>query len=420
MKRLAELQNGERLESFFVVASNRVGTTRKGDEFWTLTLRDVTGSMNGRVWQPSEACPQGLELPGVYTIVGRVDSYRDELQLVVDHMKPYRPTPEEYDSLVPASRWSPEVLESEIRAHIEANVRAAILKRLLLHAMDHPTVKPRLSVSPAASANHHAYRSGLAEHTLSMMRIATTLAGHYSAYYPGLVDGDLLIAGVLLHDLGKVWELEGDLAADYSTVGRLVGHIPMGAAFVADLARELGDIPDELVWELQHLVLSHHGQLEYGSPKRPKTIEAQILHYIDQIDAKTNTFFTALEKPGWTPFQRNMGRPLLNPADLRKTWTTPPPGETGTRGPGTAAGGDGPPTPSDDDAPPPEPYRDTSPESAERPRSAKSKPAPREARPKKEPASKPVGATPGSPSPEAPAPEPPPSTGTLNLFDGLE
>jgi hypothetical protein len=148
------------------------------------------------------------------------------------------------------------------------------------------------------------------------------------------VDGDLLIAGALLHDLGKVWELSGELATEYTTVGKLVGHIPMGATFVAELARELGDIPDELVWELQHLVLSHHGELAFGSPKRPKTLEAQLLHFVDNIDAKTNTILHEARKPGWTGFLRNFERPLLNPLELRRSWTEPPPGAVSTHGPG--------------------------------------------------------------------------------------
>jgi 3'-5' exoribonuclease len=215
-----------------------------------------------------------------------------------------------------------------------------VLRRLLLHVIEHPEVAPRLSTAPAAVANHHAYRSGLAEHTLSMMRLATLIGSHYADYYPGRIEPDLLVAGVLLHDLGKVWELEGDLATRYSTVGNLVGHIPMGAAFIARAAAELGDVPDALVHELQHLVLSHHGELAYGSPQTPKTLEAQLLHYIDQLDSKANLFVNAAgTTPGWSPFQRNLGRPVLQPSELRTSWAAPASGALGDRGPGRPVDG---------------------------------------------------------------------------------
>lgn len=333
-ERIESLESGTGFDSFFVVAALREGTTKHGSTYLTLTVRDRTGSAAARIWDPADVCPDGLEVPGIYRITGRTETFRDELQLQIQSAKPYTPTDEEYDQLVQASVWSPTVLLDEIRLHIDTHVRAEPVRRLLRFVLEHPRVRERVGTSPAAVTNHHAYRAGLAEHTLSGMRLATLIAAHYARYYPGLIDVDLLIAGFLLHDLGKVWELEGDLATDYSTYGRLVGHIPAGAAFVADVAAELGDVPEELVWELQHLVLSHHGELEYGSPKRPKTLEAQILHYVDQIDAKTNTFAGLLSKPGWTGYQRNFGRPLLEPSELRATWTTPPPGERSTYGPG--------------------------------------------------------------------------------------
>ncbi|MFT4703054.1 MAG: 3'-5' exoribonuclease [Bradymonadia bacterium] len=334
-ERIEQLQPGQALDSFFAIAEMREGTTRSGNTFLTLTVQDKTGRVTGRIWDPGETCPDGLTVPGVYRVIGKIESYRDELQLNIDSMAPYRPTHEEYDSLVLSSRWSPETLTREIREHVNTHVRSATLKRLLMAVLEHPDVAARLGTSAAAKANHHAYRGGLAEHTLSGMRLGTTIAHHYATYYPGLVDADLLIAGFMLHDLGKVWELEGDLATEYSTFGRLVGHIPAGAAFIASIAKELGDVPDELVWELQHIILSHHGELEFGSPKRPKTLEAQLLHYVDQIDAKTNTFFGLLAQPGWTNYQRMFGRPLLEPSEMRSTWTTPPDGHVDMeRGPG--------------------------------------------------------------------------------------
>jgi len=333
--RLDQLSRDQRVDSFFVVTDCREATTKSGKPYWTLKLSDRTGTMAGRVWDPADAADGPLDVPGVFRVVGVVDAWRDELQLKVDRVEPFTPPDDAFDALVPASKWTGERLVEELRQHVSTTVRSDVLRRLLLHVMDHPEVAPRLGSAPAAVANHHAYRSGLAEHTLSMMRLATLIGTHYAHYYPGRIEPDLLVAGVLLHDLGKVWELEGDLATRYSTVGNLVGHIPMGAAFIARAAAELGDVPTSLVHELQHLILSHHGELAYGSPQTPKTLEAQLLHYIDQLDSKANLFVNAAgDAPGWSPFQRNLGRPVLQPSALRTEWAAPAVGSLGDRGPG--------------------------------------------------------------------------------------
>lgn len=332
--RLASIENNATVDSFFVVSQCREATTRHGSTYLTLELRDASGQMSARVWQPATACVGPVTAPGIYRIRGRAESFREEIQLQIDVIEPYTPRPHEYAALLSTSKWDPNLLRDEVILHLEARLRAPAVRRLVLAALGDPTVAPHLLATPAATHNHHAYRGGLLEHMLSMLRLATRIATHYANYYPGLVDEDLLLAGVVLHDLGKVWELEGELTPTYSDVGRLVGHIPMGAAFVATVATRLGDIPDALVWELQHLVLSHHGQLEFGSPRRPKTVEAQILHLIDILDARTNTFADVAAAPGWTPHQRTFGHPLLNPSTLREAWTTPPAGNLDPMGPG--------------------------------------------------------------------------------------
>ncbi len=335
--RISDWSPGDTIDACYIVRETREGTTRTGNRFLTLTVADASGTATGRVWSPDTSWPVDLVAPATCRLRGRVESYRDELQLNIEAARAESPPHEAWVDLMPASRWSPDVLWNELRTHVATCVRSEPLRRLLLAVLDDDDVRTRFPISPAAVGNHHAYRAGLVEHTLSMMRLATLLATHYAAYYPGRIDGDVLVAGVLLHDLAKIWELEGELAPAYSTPGRLVGHIPMGATFIAEVAARIGDVPDELVWELQHLVLSHHGELEYGAAQRPMTAEAQILHYIDQIDAKANYFANTVADDGWTGYLRIMQRPLLNPASMRETWTSPPPGEIGERGPGHPA-----------------------------------------------------------------------------------
>ena len=332
--RISELEANSTITSFFALASLREARTRTGSSFYNLLLQDRTGTASGKVWSPAEVWRDDVTVPGVVKVRARVETYRDEIQLNIEAIEPYRPTAEEYDALMPCSRWAPDLLLDEVRLHVQTVVRSDVLRRLLLAVMDHPEVVPRLSTTPAATGNHHAYRAGLIEHTLSMMRIASLLAGHYVNYYPGMVDGDLLVAGVLLHDLGKVWEIEGELVTTYSTVGNLVGHIPMGAAFIERVAREIGDVPRELVWELQHLILSHHGQYEYGSPKLPATPEAQLLHYIDNLDAKTNTFWANMPDEGWAHTHKLPSKMVLNASSMRSGWANPVVLDVGARGPG--------------------------------------------------------------------------------------
>lgn len=336
-RRVLELGDGEAFESFFVVTRSVTQTTRTGAEYLALTVKDRTGELQARVWDPSAACPGGISTGAVYRLRGRVERYREELQMNIEAAAPYSPIGLEHDELVRASAWPSDVLVAEIRTHVETSVRSPLLRALLHDVLDHPDVRTRLPAAAAASRNHHAYRGGLAEHTLSGMRLASTIAAHYAAYYPGLVDGDLLVAGVLLHDLAKIWEMSGDLDPQYTTPGKLLGHISIGAAFIERVASQRGDVPEVLVWELQHLILSHHGEYEFGSPKRPKTVEAQLLHYIDQIDAKANVFAHLVTgDDGWA-YDRTARRPLLDPTVLRATWTSPPPGERHARGPGPVA-----------------------------------------------------------------------------------
>ncbi|TVQ96934.1 MAG: HD domain-containing protein [Deltaproteobacteria bacterium] len=334
---ISALQPGDRPDDLLVLLTGqRSGTTRSGSTFLTVTLQDSTGQLTGRIWSPETICPQGLSSPAPVRVTGRVETFREERQLNVDAIRAVEASPAEMQQLVPASHWSAEVLEAAIRSHVVQHTRAdGPVRRLLEHLLAAPDIGGRFFTVAAAAANHHAYWSGLAEHTLSMLRTAALLQAHYERYYPGMLDGELLVAGVLLHDMGKVWEFEAGPVPAYSTAGRLVGHIPMMAARLERAAVELGDVPEALIVEVQHLVLAHHGEYEYGSPRRPKTAEAQLLHYIDQIDAKMNVFAGLEPGAGWSPFHRTMGRPLLRAEEMRESWRpAPQPAALPAEGPG--------------------------------------------------------------------------------------
>jgi 3'-5' exoribonuclease len=340
--RISQLQARQSFASFFLLTTARTLPNRQGGNYMALQLQDYTGQVAGRIWEPERVWSADLSPPSIVWVEGRADTYREEMQVVIERISAYEPSDDERALLMKTSRWSPATLMQRLREHVELGVRSPVMRRLLLAVLDHPEVALRFPTSAAATHNHHAYRAGLVEHTLSMMRLGSMLVEHYERYYPGLLNGDLIIAGTLLHDLGKIWELEGELATRYSTVGNLVGHIPMGSSFIAEVAAQIGDIPRELVWELQHLVLSHHGELEYGAAKLPSTAEAQLLHYIDNIDARMNMFAGLLLEPGFIQNNRLAGRPLLHAGELRRTWVDEP-GADALAPSGAARAVDGPP-----------------------------------------------------------------------------
>jgi 3'-5' exoribonuclease len=199
-------------------------------------------------------------------------------------------------------------------------VHNPFLKKLLCSFFKKEPMWQRFQDAPAAKGIHHAYVGGLLEHSLSVARIADGLAAHYSG-----VDRSLLLAGALLHDIGKVEELAMDLAViDYTAQGRLKGHLVMGSEMAAEAAAHIKDFPAELLTQLQHLILSHHGRQEFGSPTVPMTIEAFLLSFVDDLDAKMNLMEQLRKKmkePGlqWTDYQRSLERYLyLGPLESQE------------------------------------------------------------------------------------------------------
>jgi 3'-5' exoribonuclease len=169
--------------------------------------------------------------------------------------------------------------------------------------------------APGAKSIHHAYAGGLLEHTLAIMRICRAMAGLYPQ-----VDKEILLVGALCHDLGKAFELSHGISREYTDAGRLLGHIQIGLEVLETFLRKVKDLPEDLAMHLKHLVISHHGELEFGSPCRPQTVEAFILHYADNMDSKINTVQSALtasdgaEATGWSDYHRTLGRYLFQPA----------------------------------------------------------------------------------------------------------
>jgi 3'-5' exoribonuclease len=318
---LGTLEPGQKISSFYVIRSLSEATKRDGEPYWRLQLQDKSGVVAGRAWDPANVGIKDPTVPGAYLVEGLAVEFRGELQINVDRVVDEPVDNDTLSELIPASAWEGDDLVASIRDHVDSQVKSEPLRRLLLAVIDSREFREEFSVRPAAMAMHHGYRSGLAEHTLSMMRIGTLIGRHYQGYYPGRVETDLIIAGALLHDFGKIWELSDGLASNYTLEGRLLGHIFMAAEWIAKKAEEVGGVPRELVVELQHLILSHHGKYEYGAPRVPKTVEAQILHYVDQIDAKTNQFILEEKGNDEAFYHRGLSRWVIPPTAWPRPWS---------------------------------------------------------------------------------------------------
>lgn len=289
-KKLYEYKMDEVVELFLLIKSTAERKTKTGNPFLTITFQDTSGEMTGNRWGVTE---EELEMfkPGtVVHVKGKREEYNGQPQLRIDKIRlaedgePHKP--ELYVKRAPFNRETMIEKFNEVIFEI-TNPNMNRIVRFLLNKYNKEYFH-----SPAAKSNHHAFQGGLAYHTISMVEIAKAVVN----YYPH-INRSLLYAGLILHDLGKVIELSGPTATEYTLEGQLIGHIVLVDQEITDACEELKIATDsEDVLMLRHVILAHHGELEYGSPVRPQVKEAEIIHYLDQLDAKINMMEDALEK----------------------------------------------------------------------------------------------------------------------------
>lgn len=294
---VSDLVDNDFIQSTFLVTAKEMRTTRNGDPYACLTLADSSGSIEGRIWDDAEALAERFEAEDFVNVRAQVSTYNDELQLKVGDIQPVAESEVELRDYLPHSKWSGEVLFGQLQKLVDEHVESEILREFIAELFGDEEFVAKFKRAPAAKSNHHEYFGGLIEHCLSMTRIGVSLSNHYANYYPGFVDQDLVIAGCILHDIGKVDELAYERAVSYTTEGKLVGHIPQGVEMITRVADRMEHPPPKkLLQQLKHLVLSHHGHREYGSPVEPRTPEAMLLHEIDMIDSRMNLFHSHLEE----------------------------------------------------------------------------------------------------------------------------
>lgn len=308
---VSDLQEGELLDELFMIKTARLGETRAGKPYLAITFFDKSGEISGPAWEHAESLQKFCIAGAVVRVCAQVQTYREKLQLKVESINPVEHADDQLEAFVPASHRQSENMLEEL-AQLIGSIQNSFLKKLLRKIFNKSNSGALFQLAPAAKGIHHAYLGGLLEHSLSMAQVASRLADHYNG-----INRDLLVAGALLHDIGKTEELRSESGViDYTDIGRLKGHLVIGCELIGRQAKSLKDFPDELLTHLQHLVLSHHGRHEFGSPVVPMTAEALLLSFIDDMDAKMNLVEQLSRKlkngpAQWSDYQRSLERFLL-------------------------------------------------------------------------------------------------------------
>ena len=304
------IKAGDAIDDIFVLSEKTLSQKRDGKNFLNITVSDKSGSIKGVVWDNVDQIASGITAGGFVNIKGKVSEYKGMLQLGVKTMAAVSPDSVNPSDFIPATDLNIDDMYIRL-LKISASIETGYLKELLEAFWDDEDFVRKFKTAPAAKKMHHAYLGGLLEHTLSMTILANKIANHYSEYYTG-IDRDLLLTGAILHDIGKTIEFDYKFSIDYSVQGRLLNHIVIGIEMLDEKLRKIKDFPEEQAILLKHMIISHHGVREFGSPEPPKTIEAVLLNYIDEIDSKVNCIreFIATEDPNetWTSYHKLLER----------------------------------------------------------------------------------------------------------------
>jgi len=305
--KLADLEVNQSVDMQLLIRRKNLAQSRNGKDYLNLKLGDSSAEISAFLWDDAARADAGLKEGDCVHIKGRSQVFNGKLQLTLNFIESWQGSIDPRNFLPQTDKHIPTMQRDLLQ--IVADIRDPWLKRLAqaFFVKDQKFVED-FALAPAAKAMHHAWLGGLLEHTLSVARLALQV----TPLYPQ-INADLVLIGALLHDIGKVRELVYERNLDYSTAGRLLGHIMIGVQMIQEKAKTIKDFPDSTLMLVEHMMLSHHGEYEYGSPKRPKTLEAILLNFIDDIDAKIVAVSTYLETDkatdsDWSDFHRLFGR----------------------------------------------------------------------------------------------------------------
>ena len=301
----ADIRENQLVDALFLVASKNHGVTKGGRSYLTLRLIDRSGEIEARVWERADDLGRGFDKNDFVRVRGQATLYQGKIQIRVQDVMRVDETKIAAEDFLPRSATDPEAMLDELQA-ILRGIKNPHLLALAEACFADEELMRLLKQAPGAKTIHHPYLSGLLEHTLSLLKLIQKVVENYRG-----IDVDLLLIGGFLHDIGKVYEFTFDRAIDYTDEGQLLGHLVMEVELVERKVAGIADFPAELAMLVKHMLVSHHGAYEFGSPKLPQTLEAVILHSLDDLDGKIQAIQNLPEKePGsrWTVFHRAYGR----------------------------------------------------------------------------------------------------------------
>ena len=309
-----QFSEGESINQVFVANGKQLRPNRQGNLYLQLTLSDKSGSVNAMQWNANQSVYDSFENGDYVIIKGTTQLFNGNLQIIVQQLKKADESRVDEADFVTLTNENVGQLIVQLRQFVDS-ISHPQLQSLCQQYLDSKDIMEKFSQAPAGVKNHHAYQGGLIHHVVSLMELAESVVQHYPE-----VDRDLVLAGVLLHDLSKTDELAYERSLEYTDEGQLVGHLVMGVELLGKQidqweANQGTTFPNDIAIQLKHMIVSHHGQYDFGSPKLPMTLEALVLHMIDNLDAKVHQFSHAMDSeanPGdnWTPFIPTLGRKL--------------------------------------------------------------------------------------------------------------
>jgi len=311
------LKEGDVFQGFLLAQEAAYKVSTKGSEYLELKLADASGDLKAFLWdlRAIEGDMDAVRADAFLRVKGAVTSYNGRMQLRLDKVR-VAPDAEvgDFSAFFPVSRRAVSDMLAELDA-VLASIQDAWIQQLLRGLfVEDQALRSAFSQAPAAKSMHHAFLGGLLEHTLSVLNMAERACGHYQG-----LNRDLVLAGVFLHDVGKTAELSYQRSFGYTDAGNLLGHIALEAEWISRAMGKIPGFPEELRLQILHIVLSHHGRLEFGSPVLPKTPEALLVHYLDDLDGKLEAMFRAVQDEGgggsWSAFSRTLDRMVY-----RKRW----------------------------------------------------------------------------------------------------
>jgi 3'-5' exoribonuclease len=309
------------ITSFFLVAEKELRSTREGKPYLRLELCDRSGSIEARLWENVDGFRARFERDDIIKVQARVENYKHRLQLTIERLRRAELAEVDVSDFFPHTDQDIEELYARLQQNAGA-IKNPWLNRLVCGMIQDPAIAPRLKRAPAAKMMHHAFVGGLLEHIVSLCDLCRLAVQHYQE-----LDLDLLLTGAILHDIGKLDELCYERSIHYTNDGQLLGHIILGLENVTGRMNAIEGFPPDSKTLVKHLLISHHGQYEFGSPKLPMFPEALVLHYLDDLDSKMAAARAVLGaeggEAGWTVFSAALNRRLLRLEQFRAVSSEP-------------------------------------------------------------------------------------------------